>query len=154
MPVNILHKLINRLRTRYNGFPKRFVFVKYIEYYMFVHLIGSLPVMTLCLIIYGVDCRLKVSMKYLTRFIFINYYILLYRIIYVLGLIGLLTIITSCFAICGVDCRLKGCIGCHSFLQSLILLFQAAFAVILITDKEWQKLLPDDQSGEFDMVRL
>ncbi|KAE9613109.1 putative tetraspanin/Peripherin [Lupinus albus] len=66
--------------------------------------------------------------------------------------IGVVLFVISCFGCIGAVTRSGCCLSCYSVLVVLLILVELGCAAFIFFDKSWQKEIPTDKTGSFDMI--
>ncbi|XP_028772865.1 tobamovirus multiplication protein 2A [Neltuma alba] len=72
--------------------------------------------------------------------------------IYLFIAIGVVLFVISCFGCIGIATRNGCCLCCYSILLLLLILVELGFAAFLYFDKSWEKEIPADKTGYFEMI--
>ncbi|KAK4260273.1 hypothetical protein QN277_003413 [Acacia crassicarpa] len=72
--------------------------------------------------------------------------------IYVFIAIGVILFVISCFGCIGIAIRNGCCLCCYSILVVLLILVELGCAAFIYFDKSWEKEIPADKTGDFEMI--
>lgn len=66
--------------------------------------------------------------------------------------VGAILFVISCFGCIGTLARSGCCLTCYSLLVILLIMAELGCAAFIFFDKSWKDAIPDDKTGDFDMI--